>query len=62
MIMGTMKIPRPLIPDTTEDVIGVVERIVEHHNFYYKSVNFGEPIIKEMVMSSAFGIPLSPTV
>ena len=44
------------------DVITMVDNLVDHHNFHYKSVNFGEDLIKEMIMSSIFGIPLSAKV
>jgi len=42
-----------------EDEINVVNDIVNQHDKHYKSVNFGEDLIKEMIMSSMFGIPMS---
>ena len=42
-----------------EDEIRVVNQFAEQHDKYYKSVNFGEDLIKEMIMSSIFGIPMS---
>merc|ERR1740128_895554 len=33
--------------------------IVESHDERYRSVNFGEELIKEMIMCSMFGIPMS---
>ena len=42
-----------------EDEINVVNDIVNQHDKQYKSVNFGEDLIKEMIMSSIFGIPMS---
>ena len=41
-----------------EDEIRVVNELVDQHDKYYKSVNFGEDLIKEMIMSSIFGIPM----
>jgi len=32
---------------------------VQEHDTQYKSVNFGETLIKEMIMCSMFGIPVS---
>ena len=62
MTAAAMRIPYPFTWETVEDIIGIVEDIVEHHNVCYNSVNFGEHLIKEMVMSSVFGIPMSPKV
>jgi len=42
-----------------EDEINVVNDMVNQHDKHYKSVNFGEDLIKEMIMSSIFGIPMS---
>ncbi len=33
--------------------------VVERHECAYRSVPFGEELIKEMVMMSAFGLPMS---
>ena len=43
-------------------IVGVVENLVNQHNIHFRSVNFGEHFIKEMVMNSVFGIPISPKV
>lgn len=37
-----------------------IQRIAYLHDRCYKSVNFGEDLIKEMLFSSVCGIPLSP--
>ena len=42
-----------------EDEIRVVNEFVKEHDKNYKSVNFGKDLIKEMIMSSIFGIPMS---
>ena len=42
-----------------EDEINVVNEFVSLHDKHYKSINFGEDLIKEMIMSSIFGIPMS---
>ena len=42
-----------------EDEINAVHELVRNHDRQYKSINFGEDLIKEMIMSSLFGIPLS---
>ena len=36
-----------------------LESLVKAHNDKYRSVNFGEELIKEMIMCSMFGIPVS---
>ena len=36
-----------------------MEKLVKDHNDKYRSVNFGEELIKEMIMCSMFGIPVS---
>jgi hypothetical protein len=36
-----------------------LQLLMEQHNVQYKSVNFGESLIKEMIMCSMFGIPVS---
>lgn len=42
-----------------EDEINIVKELTGVHNKNYKSVNFGEDVIKEMIMSSIFGVPMS---
>ena len=42
-----------------EDEIRIVNEFVDQHDKNYKSINFGEDLIKEMIMSSIFGIPMS---
>ena len=42
-----------------EDEINVINEFVSQHDMHYKSINFGEDLIKEMIMSSIFGIPMS---
>jgi len=36
-----------------------LEQLVKEHDERYRSVNFGEELIKEMIMCSMFGIPVS---
>ena len=48
--------------DLRNDVIKVVQNIVNEHDFHYTSVNFGEDLIKEMIMASLFGILIAPKV
>merc|ERR1719350_2576667 len=36
-----------------------LEKLVKDHDERYRSVNFGEELIKEMIMCSMFGIPVS---
>ena len=36
-----------------------INTLVKAHNDKYRSVNFGEELIKEMIMCSMFGIPVS---
>jgi len=43
----------------TEDEFYHLESLVKAHNDKYRSVNFGEELIKEMIMCSMFGIPVS---
>jgi hypothetical protein len=45
----------------TSDEIAQIKAIARIHDLNYKSINFGEELIKEMVMSSVFGVPLSPS-
>ena len=44
------------------DDIRIVEKLVTSHEIQYKSISFGEDVIKEMIMSSVFGIPVSAKV
>lgn len=58
-------VTRPLPPlepivEISEDEISQIRAIAQVHDVNYKSVNFGEELIKEMILSSACGIPLSP--
>ena len=48
----------PEIKFTSEELSGL-HLLVERHDEQYKSVNFGETLIKEMIMCSMFGIPVS---
>merc|ERR1739844_764329 len=43
----------------TDDEFYHLEGLVKAHNDKYRSVNFGEELIKEMIMCSMFGIPVS---
>lgn len=43
----------------TEGEMCKLQLLMEQHNVQYKSVNFGESLIKEMIMCSMFGIPVS---
>jgi len=43
----------------SQDELEAISRIAYLHDRSYKSVNFGEDLIKEMVFSSVCGIPLS---
>ena len=38
-----------------------LRRLSDEHDVQYKSIAFGEELIKEMVMASVFGVPLSTT-
>lgn len=42
-----------------EDEAFQMEKLIKEHNDKYRSVNFGEELIKEMIMCSMFGIPVS---
>ena len=42
-----------------EDERFQMEKLIKEHNDKYRSVNFGEELIKEMIMCSMFGIPVS---
>ena len=44
------------------DDIRIVDKLVTSHEIQYKSISFGEDVIKEMIMSSVFGIPVSAKV
>lgn len=54
-------LPHNLIADVTADEISQIRAIARIHDINYKSINFGEELIKEMVMSSVFKVPLSPS-
>jgi len=43
----------------TPEEFSKLELLVDQHDKHYKSVNFGETLIKEMIMCSMFGIPVS---
>jgi len=43
----------------TEEEYENLKGLVQSHDERYKSVNFGEELIKEMIMCSMFGIPIS---
>ena len=45
-----------------QDEVKLVGELVAAHDRHYTSINFGEDIIKEMIMSSVFGIPVSAKV
>ena len=45
-----------------QDEIKLVGELVAVHDVHYTSINFGEDVIKEMIMSSVFGIPVSAKV
>merc|ERR1719350_1330766 len=48
----------PEIKFTQEEELQL-DKLVKQHNERYRSVNFGEELIKEMIMCSMFGIPMS---
>jgi len=48
----------PEIKFTGEEMF-VINKLVDTHDERYRSVNFGEQLIKEMIMCSMFGIPIS---
>jgi len=48
------------LPKVSIDEFSQIQCISQLHDTYYKSISFGEELIKEMVMSSVFKIPLSP--
>jgi len=50
----------PEIVFTEEDRLHL-KNLLDCHNSQYKSVNFGEELIKEMIMCSMFSIPVSTT-
>lgn len=52
-------IPAAPMEEITADELAQIKAIARLHDINYKSVNFGEELIKEMVMSSVFGVPLS---
>ena len=49
------------IADVTADEISQIKAIARIHDINYKSINFGEELIKEMVMSSMCKVALSPS-
>ena len=49
------------IVEISEDELCKIKRLSDEHDVQYKSVAFGEELIKEMVMASVFGVPLSTT-
>lgn len=49
------------IVEISEDELFRIRCLSEEHDRSYKSVAFGEELIKEMVMCSVFGVPLSTT-
>lgn len=51
-------IREPEVKFTAEENMQL-ERLVREHDERYRSVNFGEELIKEMIMCSMFGIPVS---
>jgi len=42
-----------------EDYINIVNELVSLHDQHYRAINFGEDIIKSMIMSSIYGMPMS---
>jgi len=52
-------LPSAPAEEITADELAQIKSIARTHDINYKSVNFGEELIKEMVMSSVFGVPLS---
>ena len=48
-----------LLAASGEDEIDAVHYLGKLHDRCYKSINLGEDVIKEMIMSSIFGIPIS---
>merc|ERR1712090_52009 len=48
----------PEMKFTTEEK-NQLDKLVKQHNERYRSVNCGEELIKEMIMCSMFGIPVS---
>eukprot|EP00095_Tigriopus_kingsejongensis_P011668 snap_masked-scaffold59_size442576-processed-gene-0.17 protein:Tk11668 transcript:snap_masked-scaffold59_size442576-processed-gene-0.17-mRNA-1 annotation:"nuclear receptor 1" len=45
----------------TESEVLLLQKLQHIHDSNYRSVAFGEDLIKSLVMSSAFGVPLSPS-
>lgn len=54
-------LPPDLAAAVTADEVSQIKAIARIHDINYKSINFGEELIKEMVMSSVFKVPLSPS-
>jgi hypothetical protein len=57
----SFRLPPNLVADVSADEIQQIKAIARIHDINYKSINFGEELIKEMVMSSVFKVPLSPS-
>jgi hypothetical protein len=56
--MRERMLSEPEIQFTKEEQMQL-NKLVKQHNERYRSVNFGEELIKEMIMCSMFGIPVS---
>jgi hypothetical protein len=50
-----------LLARVTVDEFSQLQIISQIHDTNYKSISFGEELIKEMVLSSVFKVPLSPS-
>ena len=59
---GTVARLSTLFVQAGSNEINIIEKLVTNHDIQYKSINFGEDVIKEMIMSSVFGIPVSAKV
>lgn len=42
-----------------EEYINIVSELANQHDMHYRAINFGEDIIKSMIMTSIYGMPLS---
>ena len=49
----------PETPELSEDASSEISKIVKDHNNVYFSVNFGEVLIKELLMCSMFGVQVA---
>lgn len=47
--------------EITEDEVLLLQKLEYIHDHNYQSVAFGEELVKALVMTSAFGIPLTPS-